>query len=72
VDFDVSGQPVTRYSAFVKHLRKMGIHLLHINFTIVYYSFSRKVLCNTLPEFCTTMKKIRFITVYLNETFSEA
>jgi len=51
VDFDVKGQPMTRYSAFVKHLREMGIYLLFIKFMSVYYSFRGKVLCNILTEF---------------------
>jgi hypothetical protein len=50
----------------------MGIHLLLINFMVLYYSFSEKVLCNTLTEFCTTMKQIRLIKMFLNETYSKA
>jgi len=72
VDFDVRVQPMTRYSAFAKHLRKMGIYLQLINFMIVYYSFRGKVLCNILTEFCTTIKQIRLNKMYLNETYSKA
>jgi hypothetical protein len=73
MDFYVRGQPILRYSAFVKHLRKVGIYLLLTNFMIAYYySVRRKVLCNTLTEFGTYMKQIRLIKMYLNETYTKA
>jgi hypothetical protein len=53
VEFDVIDKPMTRYSGFVKYLRKIGIHLLLIKFITVYYSVRNKVLYNTLNEFGT-------------------
>ena len=56
VDFDITGELLIIYSAFVKYLKKKweyneAVHQLFIDFKKAYDSVRREVLCNILIEF---------------------
>jgi len=73
VDFDIIGQILTIYSAFVTYVRKKNgntINQLFIYFMNPYDSIWREVLYYILFEFCIPMKLIQLIKLFLNETCS--
>jgi hypothetical protein len=76
VDFDVTGQLLLIYSAFVKYLKKKkkeyneAVHQLFIDFKKAYDSVRREVLYNIFIEFHIPMKLLRLIKMCLSETFS--
>ena len=59
------------YSTFVKYLKKEceAVHQLFTHFKKVYDSDRREVLYNILVESGITMKLVRLIKMYLNETY---
>jgi len=64
MDFDVTGQLLITYSAFVKYLRKKwehneAVHQLFIDFKNSYDSVTREVLYNILIEFVIPMKLVK-------------
>jgi hypothetical protein len=69
VDFDVTGQLLIIYSAFVKYLRKDGNTMRqcisYLDFKTGYDSVRREVFCNILIEFGIPMKLVRLIKVCL-------
>jgi hypothetical protein len=75
VDFDVTGQLLITYSAFIKYLKKKweydeALHQLFIDFKKAYDSVRRKVLYNILTEFGIPMKLVRLLKMCLSETYS--
>jgi hypothetical protein len=75
VGFDVTGQLLIIYSAFVKYSRKKwehngAVHQLFVDFKKAYDSVSREVLYNILIEFVIPLKLVRLVKIYLNETYS--
>ena len=65
MDFNATGHLLITYSAFVKYLRKKGIHeavhQLFIYFKKAYNSVKREELHNILIEFGNSMKLVRLI-----------
>jgi len=72
VDFNIIGQLLIIYSAFVKYLRKIGTAVCHlfIDFNKAYVSVQKEVLYNILIEYCIPMKLIRLIKMCLSQTYS--
>jgi hypothetical protein len=75
VDFDVTGQLLIIYSAFLKYLKKTweyneAVHQLFIDFKKSYDSVTREDLYNILIEFRIPMKLVRLIKMCLSETCS--
>ena len=75
MDFDITGQLLIIYSAFVKYLKKKleyneVVHQLFIDFKKAYDSVRWEVLCNILTEFDIPMKILGLIKMCLNETYS--
>jgi hypothetical protein len=71
VDFDITGQLLIIYSAFIKYLRKKweyneAVHQLFIDFKRACDSVRREVLHNILIEFGIPMKLARLIKMYLS------
>jgi hypothetical protein len=75
VDFDVTGQLLVVYSAFVKYLKKWeyneAVHQLFIDFKKAYDSVRREVLYNILIEFGTPMKLVRLIKILCGDGFMD-
>jgi hypothetical protein len=76
VGFDVTGQLLIRFSAFVRYWRKKWeynetVHQLFIDFKKAYDSVSKGVLYNILIEFGVPMKLDRLTKMCLNETYSK-
>jgi hypothetical protein len=73
VGFDITGQLLIRYSAFVKHSKKWEYneaeHQLFVDFKKVYDSVRREVLYNILIDFGILLKLVRLIKIYLNEIY---
>jgi len=69
VDLNATGHLLIIYSAFVKYLRKKGIHeavhQLFIDFKKAYNSVWREILYNILIEFGIPMKLVRLIKICL-------
>jgi hypothetical protein len=66
VNFDITGQLLIIYSAFVKILEKKweyneAVHQLFIDFKKAYDSVRQEVLYNILTEFDIPMKLVRLI-----------
>jgi hypothetical protein len=75
VDFDVTGQLLTIYSAFFKYWRKKlecseAVHTLFIDFKKNYDTVRREVLYNILIESGIPMKLIWLLKMGLQETCS--
>jgi len=75
VDFDITGQLLIIYSAFIKYLRKKrdynkAVHQLFMDLKRPYDSVRREVLYSILTEFGFPMKLVRLIKVCLTETYS--
>jgi hypothetical protein len=75
VGFDVTGQLLIIYSAFVKYLRKTReynevVHQPFVDFKKAYDSVRREALYNILIEFGMAVKLSRIIRMCLNETYS--
>jgi hypothetical protein len=47
------------------------VRQLFTDFKEIYCSISKEVFCNILTEFGVTMKLVRLIKMYLNETYSK-
>jgi hypothetical protein len=76
VDFNATGQLLTKYSAFVIFLRKDGNTIkqslsYYVDFKKAYDSVRNEVLYNILIEFAISMKLVRQIKMCLNETYSK-
>jgi hypothetical protein len=75
-DFDVTGQLLIIYSAFIKYLRKKkrdynkAVHQLFMDLKRPYDSVRKVVLYSILTEFGIPMKLVRLIKVCLTETYS--
>ena len=72
VDFNTTGQPLIKYSAFIKYWRKKweyneAMHQLFIDVMKAYDSVWREVLYNILIEFGIPMKLVRLIKMCLTE-----
>jgi hypothetical protein len=75
VGFDVTGQLLIIYSAFVKILKKKWeynemVHQLFVDFKKTYDSVRREVLYHILIEFGIPLELVRLIKMCLNETYS--
>jgi hypothetical protein len=75
VGFDITGQLLIRFSAFVRYWRKKWeynetVGQLFIDFKKTYDSGSREVLYNIPIEFGVPMKLVRLIKMSLNESYS--
>jgi hypothetical protein len=75
VGFDVTGQLLIIYSAFVKYLRRKWeynetVQQLCMDFKKACDSVRREVLYNILIEFGIPLKLVRLIQMCLNETYS--
>jgi hypothetical protein len=74
VDFDATGQLLIIHSAFVKYLEKWenneAVHHLFINFKKAYDSVWRKVVYTIPVRLGISVKLVRPIRIYLNETYS--
>ena len=74
--FDVTGQLLIIYSAFVKYLSKKWeysdlVHQILVNFKKAYDSVRREFLNNILLiEFGITLKLVKLIKMCLNKTYS--
>jgi hypothetical protein len=75
VGFDVTGQPLITYSAFVKYVGKKweyneAVHQLFVDCKKVYDSVRMEVLYNIVIKFGIRLNLIRLIKMCLNETYS--
>jgi hypothetical protein len=75
IGFNMTGQLLIRYSAFIKYLRKKWeydevVPQLLVDFKNAYDSVRREVLLNILIEFGISLKLVRLIKMFLNETYS--
>jgi hypothetical protein len=75
VNFDMTGQLLIVYCAFIKFLRKKweyngAVHQLFIGFKKANDSATREVLYNILIEFGIPLKLVRLMRECLNESCS--